>query len=207
MAQPPSSMNTEPRRHKRTCCTPLWEYIKMIIRPKANPEDLYFEYAGSNGSTAWDHTVPQTPTASLDLDTKENRSGRSITQEIYLRLSLEAKTRELWDKYEELARQKSIGQRHPEDTSEEDNKFSAKETAHDTHPLPRSKELKAFPNVTTNCGLGRTKCNQVNGIIKTSHFIFGIEVPEVFEEEREDVWFCVADDGSVRLTKIDASMA
>jgi hypothetical protein len=29
----------------------------------------------------------------------------------------------------------------------------------------------------------------------------------VFEEEREDVQFCVADDGSVKLMKIDANMA
>src|SRR4051794_22464190 len=104
MAQPPSSITTEPRRHKRTCWAPLWEYIKMIIRPKANPEDLDSKCAGSPSSTACDHTVLRTPTASLDLDTKYNRSGLSTTQEIPSILSLEAKTRELWDKYKESAR-------------------------------------------------------------------------------------------------------
>jgi hypothetical protein len=133
----------------------------MIIRPKANPEDLDSECAGSPGSTACDHTVLRTPTASLDLDTKYNRSGLSTTQEIPSILSLEAKTRELWDKYEESARRKSIDRRYPEDASEEDNTFSENDPARDSHPLPRSKELKAFPNVTTNCGFGLTKCNQV----------------------------------------------
>ncbi|CAG5181467.1 uncharacterized protein ALTATR162_LOCUS9777 [Alternaria atra] len=176
----------------------------MIIRPKANLEDLDFECAGSPGSTA---CVLRTPTASLDLDTNDNRPDLSTTQEISLILSLEAKTRELWDTYEESTRRKSIDRRHPEDASEEDNTFSGNEPARDWRPLLRSKELKAFPNLTTNCGLGLTKCNQVNGIIKTSHFIVGSEVPEVFEEEREDVQFCVADDGSVKLIKIDANMA
>jgi hypothetical protein len=161
MTQPPSSMTAEPRRHKCTCWTPHWEYIKMIIRPKANPEDLGFGCAGSPGSTACDPTVLRTPTASLDLDTKDNRS---TTQEISSILPLEAKTRELWDKYEESARRKSTHRRYPEDASEEDNTFSANEPACDSHPLPCSKELKAFPNVTTNCGLGLTKCNQVTSL-------------------------------------------
>jgi hypothetical protein len=163
MAQPPSSisMTAELRRHKRTCWAPLWEYIKTIIRPKANPEDLDFECAGSPGSSALDHTVLRTPTASPDLYTKDNRSSLSTTQEISARLSLEAKTRELWDEYEESARRKSTDQRYPEDTSKGDNTFSANQPAHDSHPLPRSKQLKASPNVTTSCGLGRTKCDNV----------------------------------------------
>ena len=133
----------------------------MIIKPKANPEDLDFECAGSPGSTA---CVLRTPTASLDLGTNDNRPDLSITQEISSILSLEAKTRELWDTYEESTRRKSIDRRHPEDASEEDNTFSGNEPARDWRPLLRSKELKAFPNVTTNCGLGLTKCNQVTSL-------------------------------------------
>jgi hypothetical protein len=201
-------MIAEPRGHKRTCWAPLLEYIKIITTPKANSGDLDFECAGSlgftawdhtvlrtptaspdldtkdnssglsttqeisarllleasagsPGSTAWDHTVLRTPTASPDLDTKDNSSGLSTTQEISSRLSLQAKTRELWDEYEESARRKSIDRRYPEHTSEEDNTFSANESARDSHPFPRSKELKASPNVTTSCGLGRTKCDKV----------------------------------------------
>jgi hypothetical protein len=71
----------------------------MIIRPKANPEDLDFECAGSPGSTA---CVLRTPTASLELDTNDNRLNLLTTQEISLILLLEAKTRELWDTDEEL---------------------------------------------------------------------------------------------------------
>jgi hypothetical protein len=40
-----------------------------------------------------------------------------------------------------------------------------------------------------------------------THFIAGNNVLEVFKEEREDVQFCVADDGSVGLVEIDAKMA
>ena len=89
----------------------------MIIRPKASPEHLDFECAGSPGSTACDHTVLRTPTTSLDLDIKDSRSGLSTTQEISSILSLEAKTRELWDTYEELAQRKSIDRRHAEEVA------------------------------------------------------------------------------------------
>ncbi|CAN9151635.1 unnamed protein product [Alternaria alternata] len=193
MAQPSSSMTAKPRRHKRTCWAPLWEHVKMIIRPKASPEEPAFGSAGFPCSTACDHTLLRMPTASLDLGTKDNCSDLSTTQEI--------------SSIPSPARQKSIDPQYPEDASKEDNTSSGNEPGCDSHPLHRNKELKAFPNVTTNCGLGLTKCNQVNGIIKTFHFIVGSEVPEVFEEEREDVQFCVADDGSVKLIKIDANMA
>ncbi|KAH8644028.1 hypothetical protein IG631_01492 [Alternaria alternata] len=186
-------MTAKPRRHKRSCWAPLWEHVRMMIRPKASPEDLDFACAGLPCSTAFDHTVLRIPTASLDLGTKDNCSGLSTIQ--------------LISSIPSPARQKSIDPQYPEDASKEDNTSSGNEPACDSHPLHRNKELKAFPNVTTNCGLGLTKYNQVNGIIKTSHFIVGSEVPEVFEEEREDVQFCVADDGSVELIRINANMA
>ncbi|CAN9448838.1 unnamed protein product [Alternaria alternata] len=179
MAQPSSSMTAKPRRHKRTCWAPLWEHVKMIIRPKASPEEPAFGSAGFPCSTACDHTLLRIPTASLDLGTKDNCSDLSTTQEI--------------SSIPSPARQKSIDPQYPENASKEDNTSSGNEPGCDSHPLHRNKELKAFPNV--------------NGIIKTFHFIVGNEVPEVFEEEREDVQFCVADDGSVKLIKIDANMA
>ncbi|KAA8622013.1 hypothetical protein PtrV1_06514 [Pyrenophora tritici-repentis] len=100
MAQPPPStfMTAEPRRHKRNCWTPLWEYIKMIIRPEANPEDLDFECAGS---PSLDDTVPRIPPASLQLEIKDDCSSISTTPEISPGLSLAATTAKLWDEYEE----------------------------------------------------------------------------------------------------------
>jgi hypothetical protein len=139
----------------------------MITRPKMSHEGFDFECAGSPGSpgtTAWDHTVLQTPTASIDLDTKDNHSYRTTTQDIFLRPSLEGKTRELWDKFEQLVRQKSTDRQDPEDIYEEDNTFGAKEPACNSHLLPRKQELKVFPNVTTNCGPGLTKCKQVTSL-------------------------------------------
>jgi hypothetical protein len=154
MAQPSSSMTAKPRRHKRTCWAPLWEHVKMIIRPKASPEEPAFGSAGFPCSTACDHTLLRIPTASLDLGTKDNCSDLSTTQEI--------------SSIPSPARQKSIDPQYPEDASKEDNTSSGNEPGCDSHPLHRNKELKAFPNVTTNCGLGLTKCNQVASLQDSS---------------------------------------